>query len=230
MKKVNHFETEKWKEWIEAVFWELHYLSEIRIIYKNIEKIINSNKEVFGDTFRFWLRSNYRTCALFVIRRLVDKDERTFSLILLLKDIQAYHSLINREGYVQMIVESYRKDPRYGRYLKKKERQADKQFTKWVGRDDFLNPFIVEKDIEEIKSVSADIKKYVNRYLAHNQKNKKTKRYLLNIDKCLRVFTKIFRKYSMLITGISYHFEPSEEFIKNEIEEIFGKKLNVDIK
>ncbi len=228
--------TEEWREWLDSIFMELNYLREIRLIYLQMVKLMNQNLQTFSYTFfRHWLLTNYSTCASLAIRRLVDNDNRTFSLLVLLRDIAAHHSLIARAKYVEMMIENVVTDPRYInrnsffiRLKKKEEKRANGEFTKYVGNFDYLSPVVIKRDIEEVIDSSNDIKKYVNQYIAHSQKGKRTNPPTFRqIARYLTISIKTFTKYDRLITGRSSHFSPSKEKIENETKAIFEKKLYV---
>lgn len=104
----------EWREWLDSIFMELNYLREIRLIYLQMVKLINQNLQIFSYTFfRQWLQKNYSICASLSIRRLTDNHNHSFSLLVLLRDISNYHSLITRARYVEMMIEYIVMDPRY---------------------------------------------------------------------------------------------------------------------
>ncbi len=237
MKRKLGAKSKEWRNYLEAIWREVSYLRKTRLIYLEMANLINLNLKSFSYTFfRRWFLTNYGICAAMSIRRLVDKDPNTRSLLLFLKDIQKHHSLITRDMFVKGQIKRIVEDPRYkkGNWVlrglrKKHERLANKTFTKWVGKRTFLSPFSVELDIKQIELVSANIKKYVNQYIAHHSFKKKINPPpRKDLHKCLTTFTEILQKYNTLISGGKTDFIPSKKDIKKDIKAIFSRGLNTE--
>lgn len=226
---------EEWKDWLNKIYWEISYLRECRTIYLALGEVIQQNIKVFSYTFFIgWFEVNYATTATLTIRRLIDKDYRTYSLLLFLNDILKYHSLISREDFIEDSIKSIIDDPRYKKgdslmlSLKRKyEKKADKLFTKLAGKNSIINPFAIQKDITQIECTTKNIRKFVNIHIAHHSKEKIEPVLLKEIHICLTVLSRIFQKYHTLIHTCGISFEPSKEEIKSELKHIFCTKIQI---
>lgn len=91
----------RWRRWIkricedaEALVWDDH-------IFRYSMHAIEPARRVTADNVVYqWLQNCYMTQAAIGIRRLIDRDERSYSLLLLLDELCKHNELLSRDSFV----------------------------------------------------------------------------------------------------------------------------------
>jgi hypothetical protein len=130
------------------------------------------------------------------IRRELDYDSRTGSFRRVLEEIRDNYELITRQGYINR----WEKDaPHLGATI------ADECFTRLAGNGDTFDPRIAIADIKALDDLGSEIRKYVNKNIAHLEKRKKQISLTYEaVHKFIDEFERIVIKYHSLLAGGGY--------------------------
>ena len=133
------------------------------------------------------------------VRRLTDNRLDSISLVRLLKEISEDPSVVSRRSFVS-------------RYQKSMRSSAHQKFDQLAGNPGapFLAKKNVDKDLKELLTVSARLRKFVNKRLAHlDQKNKLRKLPTFNdLHFIMKTLERIGSKYRFLLTASTTQDEP----------------------
>lgn len=135
----------------------LFHLAHIDDVFWQVQAILHSNtgSSADGAVFQDWMAYCYADSMAVGLRRLVDSDERTFSLYRLLQEIKARAGDFTRQWYV----ESHPMDMR---------RKADRWFSELVGgAADRLSRAIVETKQKDLADSFQIVKGFVDQFVAH---------------------------------------------------------------
>ena len=125
-------------------------------IFNEVRDIASSNPATHDpNDFFAWLAENYASSAALGVRRLMDHDRRSLSILRFLEDILANVSVVTRDAYIAM----YRPEHRD---------LAHRHFSTLVGgKHKTLPPSVVRRDLRLMKRAERRIRTFVNKRLAH---------------------------------------------------------------
>lgn len=193
----------EWRSTAEAIKMELVQLHLDRKIFWQYNSILNNSRDEIlrtGGHFHRWVQRNYAKSAAMAVRKQTDMKSENISLHNLLVDIAKYHSIITKESY--LAAHQNPKDPL-------RIQLATKEFERMAGNPEFLDPFVVQGDLQKLSAVSEKIRKQVNENIAHTSPRKKAKPITYDeLDSCINTFGEIARKYILLLTAGYEIFEP----------------------
>ncbi|MCH7666049.1 MAG: hypothetical protein IH936_08995 [Acidobacteria bacterium] len=107
-----------------------------------------------------WMADNYADSMLMGLRRIVDRNRRSFSLIRLLKDIEKNSSLLNVDRYVELWRRATASDDDvFPRML----------FAKFSSDGRTLNGGKIRADVKRLQDDHEDILKLINTAIAHRE-------------------------------------------------------------
>ncbi len=182
-----------WRRWCNRIE------SEILTPYK-FDKLIAEGyfgiiKPVLDDgepaDFHNWCTVNYGLSLAMVVRKLTDKDPRTYSIRKLVGDICAHNQCIKKKGYINRY-------PAHFRDIALKNWETKVSKTKSV-----LPKGIPSKHIEEIDRRAFKVNNITNKFLAHTNRAK-NKRYTVKFDDIYSIIRDLIRIgyfYSDLVGG-----------------------------
>lgn len=180
----------KWRRWCRAI--EDGLLDDYKydkLIYKDYLEIIESNEKIhYPPDFHNWCCNNYGKSLLLYIRKLADKDSRSYSVRKLVGDISVNCKLISKyaclccyRGHHKQTV-SYFWDNKIG--------------SKYM----YLPREIPLKHIEEIKCLTKKAVTVVDKSIAHFDRTKRIRTIEFEeADKIIFQLVEILYFYSVLL-------------------------------
>jgi len=195
--REHHPTIASWISYIERLEQDAQSLVVWHHIYQEVKKIIiQSPVARQGSSFHRWLDTIYPEAACVKVRRLADKDRRTYSLKLLLEQIQHQSHIITRTRHRKAFETAY---PTWDKRLT--YRMADTSFDKLCGKKaKSLWPSMVRRDLVKIDKVVEPIKTFVDKEVAHLEKNWIPKPPTHgNLDNAIRCIEKLIIKYNLLL-------------------------------
>lgn len=181
---------DKWVLILKQIENSVSKLLENRYFFREFMDIVEKNPNLPANNFFIvWIWENYLLNAATGVRRMVDKDKRSVSLYLLLKDIKENPKILSRERYTELFKDGG---------LAKDYSYINGCFDKLVGKGkSHIDPKDVEKDIQLLLKIRADkLVTYVNKTIAHLDKNKIKKiPTIKDLDDSLGLFEKLVKKY-----------------------------------
>lgn len=160
-----------------------------RLFFREFMSIVEVNPQLpENNYFIVWIWENYLYNAAMGVRRFVDKDQRSISLYLLLKDIIKNPEILSRERYVALFKETgFADDYDY----------INQDFDKLVGKgENHLDPGDLEKDIQQLLERTKVLTTYVNKTVAHLDKEKLEKLPTIkDLDDSIDLLVKLVQKY-----------------------------------
>jgi hypothetical protein len=195
----------KEKEWIsilKQIENSVSKLLENRLFFREFMSIVEANSELpENNYFIVWIWENYLLNAAIGVRRFVDKDSRSISLYLLLKDIMKNPKILSRERYTALFKDTgFADDYNYINYC----------FDKLVGEGkDYIDPADVEEDIKKLIERTEVLKTYVNKTVAHLDKEKLEKLPTIkDLDDSIDLLVKLVQKYYAIFHAGSIDLQP----------------------
>jgi hypothetical protein len=190
----------QWRAWIQRIHSELDYQNISRRTFEGVGKIVLANPKVQEPShFHEWLGRNYGLASAAAVRRLTDNRSDSISLVRLLTQISQDPAVLSRKSFVSMY-------PRSMREL------AHHKFNQCTGSQNslYLPKKIVDTDLKEVRRVSARLRQFVNKRLAHlDQRNNLRKLPTFNdLHSVMKTLERIGSKYRFLLTATETHEDP----------------------
>ncbi len=186
----------EWIKWIIEIREFSYRLMARQAMAKRYYEIISLNSKVQKPAdFHNWALSNYGESIASRIRSQLDPQGITIRH--LLRDIQKYPEIITREWYTSLY------EPQQINEFTLSINFGDNDFTTIGGNGDFFNKSIAIEDEKQLLIIGNDIKKYVDKRIAHNITQVKDIKAitLKDIDEFIDEYEKIVIKYIQLLTG-----------------------------
>lgn len=190
----------QWRAWVERIHSELNYQNVSRRTFEEVGKIVRANDKVQEPShIHDWLSRNYGLASAAAVRRLTDNRSDSISLVRLLKDISKDPSVVSRRSFVS----------RYQKSMRSFAHQKFDQLTRNPGAP-FLPKKTVDKDLQELLTVSVRLRKFVNKRLAHlDQMNRLRKLPTFkDLHFVMKTLERIGSKYRFLLTASTTQDEP----------------------
>lgn len=193
----------KWNRWFDVIYNDVVTLHYYRMIYRDVGSMVGANPAIQKpSSFYDLLGRGYVTMAAIMIRRQVDNGKDCISLVRLLSDISNHPEEISRRRF-HKFYESHGFS----------EAQIDGDFEAAgveAGRD-FVDPERVDSDVKELKQVTASLRKYTNKTVAHIDVRQQMTSVPTfgDLDDSIDALARLCGKYSILLRGegIAF-FEP----------------------
>jgi hypothetical protein len=161
-------------------------------IFEEVRDIASLNPATHDpNDFFSWLAQNYAVTAALGIRRLMDHDNRSLSLLRFLDDIRVNARVVTRDAYVAM-------------YRPQHRELAHKHFTTLVGgKHNALRPGVVRRDLRLMQREERRIRTFVNKRLAHLELSTRRRRLPKygELGETLRLMESVLLKYRRLISA-----------------------------
>jgi len=173
-----------------------------RFLFREFISIVEANPQLpENNYFIVWIWENYLCNASIGVRRFVDKDPRSVSLYILLKDIMENPKILSRKRYTALFGDTgFANDYNY----------INKGFDELVGKGkDHIDPADVEKDINELIYKTEVLKSYVNKTVAHLDKEKLKKLPTIkDLDDSIDLLVKLVQKYYAIFHAGGIELQP----------------------
>lgn len=187
---------EKWNEWIGKIEKEILRLYSHRDTFNNVVEIIRNNKRIQKpSSFYHLLIDSYVVFILMTIRRQIKgSDKRSISFTGLLKEIKEDPKILSRERYISHSNDNHSKDI------------AGSEFDKsYGGVKGYIDSNIVEKDLNDLKEKVNNIENYIDKRIAHYDKESiENIPVLKDVDDFIEFLGSLFKKYYGLIRAAEH--------------------------
>lgn len=162
MRKVDYPKIRaKWRRWIKRISDSVSMLVLDDYIFRAMEAARKGNEIKPSNQVYRWAIRAYGTHGAVGIRRILDNDDKTYSLLLLLRKIERNPQVITRRSFKL-------------RYSILNKELADGDFDDIAGRGaKYLPRSVVRADLQKIEAVSNKIKPVVNKVIAHRERKPK---------------------------------------------------------
>jgi hypothetical protein len=221
MKKKSDPKVDKWHRWLKIIDEQIYEFLWARYVFLQIQTIFKKNRKLQNDDYFFeWLRINFSKSISVAVRRQLDCDSSVITLGRLLFEIQQSPNLLTYEDYELLFTDGFSQNTDSEKvFYSVRQKIARREFNEFSGRNkNQVNPLIVCKDIAKLNDSCAPIKRYVNKRIAHHDKQTFTafpsyKELYLAID----TIVAIHKKYTHLIRGIPYEIKIEPQWNWKEI-------------
>lgn len=177
----------KWRADLNRVYPDVVDVLEQRAFYRELRSILEAGRERFahmdGMIFRL-IDKWYAHAAAFAVRKQVDGSSLSVCLRQLLEAIAPSAHVITREGYQARVgAEPDAADERARWEFEERRDWADRRFDDLAGADaEQLTEQIVRSDLDRLAGASAQIRRLVNKTLAHRDRAALQRREEIGID------------------------------------------------
>ena len=186
----------KWDEWIGRIYTDIQKLLIMRHIFVEVQKIIKANPRIHQESsFYSWMSDVYVAAATMGVRRQVDNDSQSISLVRLLEEIKKNPEVLTRKWFVALYT-----DPGIRALI------ADRDFDRFAGTiGTHVDPSFVEADIVALKSKAKNLERYATKLVAHlDKKGPTTIPTFHDLEECVDFMEELLKKYLLLLRADCY--------------------------
>jgi AbiU2 len=191
-----------WKQYVESLDWHVAELVQKRADWWALQQVFQKNRNLPPSGFFDFIVSNYVDSASIAVRRLVDQDKRTLSLLVLLDSMRDSCQHLSRERYT--VTCGWTRN-------EYNDSMVSDQFDEFVGCEshDFVPEERINTDRNRLLNASNLVKQYVDKQVAHNDK-KTPKDYPTYGDLHLAIgeIEAIFSCWYKFLTGVEREVMP----------------------
>lgn len=188
MVKVDIKFIESLKKDIEKITSDVSDLMWDRKMYTEFCEIVKNNPTIDkANAFYDFVKSGYISHLVLGIGRQTDEAKKALSLRRLLERINNNPEKITKKWFA-------------AQYKTLSEDWGKADFEKKFGALDFVDPAIVQKDIENLVSCTEEVRKYRDKRIAHRDKGKIVfKLSFETLDKAIETIEMLAMKYYLLL-------------------------------
>ncbi len=187
----------KWDMWLGKIHEDVENQLISRYIFWEVQSIIDANPRIQQPSaFYGWMGTVYAATGAAGVRRQLDLDKQSISLIRLLEEIINRPGVLSRKRFVALWLF---KDPSL-------ERSAHLWFDELVGPGKpQIDPSVVEAEVKELRNKAKILERFATKRVAHLDKNppKRLPTYE-ELDACLDYMEILLKKYVMLLRAERY--------------------------
>lgn len=200
----------KWLSWLNGPIKDHVYeLLWLRYVFTEIQEIIKKNPAIQEDDyFHEWIRVTFSKTVSVCVRRQLDCKTSDISIGRLLFEIQQSPSLLSFQRFEAFYTKGQRKlTKEQWMFFNLMKRQAQSDFKQFIGKrvKNHVDPAMVSKDFVKLNTACSQIKKYVNKRVAHHNAKKFTQFPSYNeLYSAIDAILEVYKKYSLLLRGKSY--------------------------
>lgn len=198
---------EKWQRWIDRIEDQVKVLMMYRAFNDQYVEIANANASLLpGNAFLSYFRAIYADGAAMAIRRQVTSHRDSISLRRLLEELIECPTLISRawtrEVYERPLPSGHIYDRHTAHFL------ADSTYKQYADESgDFLNPRLLEADLDQLESQTASVLQLTDRAIAHDDAGGVRMAAPVtfdDLDAAIVCLEQLVRKYIVLLIGRSF--------------------------
>jgi hypothetical protein len=199
----------KWGEWLRAISDDVQSLLRSRQIFWEIQTIVDANAKLQRQPrlFNRWLATNYVVAATVGIRRQLDRDARSVSLVRLLTDLE--ETLKSVEETLKEEREERPDTLSRANFLKNYRAElreaGERHYDKLVGAGEKrVDAALVRSDLDRFCAAAATetVREFVNKRAAHWDEDADDPKVSLGeVDAALDILSALVDKYWRLLTG-----------------------------
>lgn len=193
----------RWDSTFKEISNALTVLMSNRFFFREFQKIRENNPKLnVNNHFFNWIWEDYIYSASMGVRRLVDRDPKTNSLYILLKEIKNNPEILSRERYISIFV----MDSGFSR------EEASMFFDRLVGEGkQHVDPTRVQGDIDILFEKYGKLKNYINKIIAHAERKAQAKMEkpedlptIGDLDDCIDYLEKLLIEYYAIFYAGTY--------------------------
>ena len=188
------------KKWLDIIKENVTEAVINQHIFWEVQDIIRDNPQLqkTPSAFYLWMGSAFVHSSALAVRREVDRDPRSVSLLRFLTEVRDCPDLVCRKYHRSL----------YDRLGDKElaEDLARRTYDKHVGASaTALDQNTVQKEIDSLQRASKIIRHYANRTVAHYDTRGLSEPVpsFADLGECLRVLERLVLRYMLLLTGAS---------------------------
>ena len=203
----------EWQKTIELARQDVMDLLWQREQMKRFELIVRSNPRVLSFQFPADVRSWFSVWAAMVIRRHVDRGQNVYSLRALLESM-----LQEPHNFTRETIASIATGPKMPTYTNDMATFLTDSMWKQIAAPcgQHLNTELVKADLDSIIQISKKIVVFVNKRIAHHDRDALPQKGLPNyddLDTCIHRFEEVAIRWTSALTGAGYStLLPTEQF------------------
>ena len=222
--KLNKKSFEKWQEWMRTIKADLVKVILYQDIFEKINNIVIKNTDHInkhnGYLFFNFIKSCYFAYAAMGIRRQMKDDDKSFSLIKILRQIKICSKQFTYDFYLSIfpIEENENKEFDW----------QELTFTGFTNGGCCISEDQIENDILSLKKIGEKINRISDRYLAHLDKRIIGKDETLSyqeISSTIKTYERITCKYIALL--LSEGYSDLHQTIMYDWQSIFNVPINL---
>ncbi len=173
-----------------------HIFWEVQVIIKNNKKLSQTPSHFFQ-----WMCSVFALSAMVAVRRQRDNDKNSVSMLRILEELQKYPGLISRTHFKSL----------YG--PGRAQGLAENEFDRFSGEGQpYLDQSMIQQDIDDLKKNCERIKHYVDKRIAHYDKNPPSPLPTFrDLEQSINFIDALVRKYYLILKA-SFRVPPLPTF------------------
>ena len=177
---------------MHAIQADLSDVALARVVWRAENAVITANSKLPPSAIFNVRARNYSEAQAVAVRRQSDTNSRTASLAGVMNAIKTKPAILSRESYVSHLE---------GELLLE---VGHCDFNSWACADgSHIEPAMVERDLAFLLNATAEIKTYVDKFIAHHDRNRNgvTVPTFSELDKAIEVLFDLFKKYYLILTA-----------------------------
>jgi hypothetical protein len=200
-----------WCRDLEVLEEAIDDLLENRNCFRGIRDLVAGNPALGReDIIVPWMFQNYASGMVLEVRKQVDKDPRSVSLINLLTSIEECPEALSRESYLEAC--GWPEEPI--------RTVHEQHFTERAGPGPWIDPAIVRKDKEELVNFVKPVREMANKAVAHRDRTGPPELPTYGeLHQCIDQIVALFKKYNLLLRAKDY--SPRELELPADWNEVF---------
>jgi len=207
---------ERFKKWGEQIWTIYDHITEAdlrRHVHNEVGSILRANPRLWrnNNSFYGWMASIYEDSVLAAVRRQVDTDKRSVSLVLLLKEMSHHPHILSRERFVRQATSK----------LSASEGALSRMFDHYTAPvANHINADVVRAELRDLQALTKPIIEYTNKRVAHfDKKGPEDPPTVLQVHAALDYLYALVEKYLLLLRAEKYKKPQLEETWKDVFRE-----------
>jgi hypothetical protein len=187
---------ERWAFWVtEVISNDIFKLRAYQKMWKELVEIAQSNSDIPNpQPFLRWITELYGVFIAIGIRRQADSSPDVINMHRLLSEIRANPTVMTRDRYLKLSRGGQKASPFDGEF--------ERAFDRWAGRGNpYVNPLVVRQDLDTLVSMSAQIRRWVNKRVAHHTADDTTIPTIGDLHTAMEELGALLQRYWRFITG-----------------------------
>jgi len=192
--------------WFDCIFDNVTEAVIHQHIFWEVQEIIRNNPQLqnASSAFYTWMGASFVHSTVLAVRRQVDRDKNSVSLLRFLLELQKFPDLISRQYHRSLYKRlEHDQQPEYSGFA---DDMANGTYDRHVGKgEDTLVADTLRSEIHSLISASQELHHYADRAVAHYDA-RGLERPIPKFDDltiCLAVLEKLVLRYLMLLKGIA---------------------------
>jgi hypothetical protein len=215
----------KWGRYFETIKGILASLSIKREIHQAHREALSRNHVEDDGTgvVHRWMRENYAESMLMSLRRVIDSDHKTLSLVRLLEDIKSKAPEITFDKYAE-----------FGRRAQAppSDFQQEHLYARFSSDGSTLDDGMISDDIETLKNDNKGIRIYIDKVIAHREKTNREnpgsgprpEAAWEDLDRLFYDIVALFNKYYSLVNP-GVHLDFTSPILPSGFEQAFERMV-----